>query len=164
MRLRKSILFGLALVAATSMLSIWWSGGSKKAEAAGALFKPDDAKIVALGEDIYADNCASCHGANLEGEPNWRMVKSDGLLPAPPHDETGHTWHHPEEQLFGLTKYGLAKMVGNPDQRSGMPIFDGVLSDEEIIAVLSFIKSTWPQEVRARHDEMERRLQDSKQQ
>ena len=28
------------------------------------------------------------------------------MLPAPPHNETGHTWHHPDEMLFAITKYG----------------------------------------------------------
>ena len=76
------------------------------------------------------------------------------MLPAPPHDETGHTWHHTDEVLFELTKYGLAKMSGLTDHKTNMPTYEGVLSDEEIIAVLSFIKSRWPEDVRNRHDEM----------
>lgn len=115
------------------------------------LLKPDDAEVVALGQDIYADQCAACHGARLEGQPNWRMRGADGLLPAPPHDATGHTWHHDDATLFTLTKYGLAGLMENAPP-SGMPVYEGVLSDDEIIAVLSFIKSTWPEDLRAYHD------------
>ncbi len=51
-------------------------------------------KMVALGRTVYAEHCAECHGKNLEGEPDWRTPKADGTLPAPPHDDSGHTWHH----------------------------------------------------------------------
>ena len=103
------------------------------------------------------DLCASCHGANLEGQANWRQRKPDGRLPAPPHDETGHTWHHPDAQLFALTKYGPANLVSQGSYESDMPGYDGVLSDAEIVAVLSYIKSTWPREIRKQHDRINTR-------
>lgn len=121
-------------------------------EATRAALRPDDLSRVALGETVYAAHCAACHGANLEGEPDWRDRKPDGLLPAPPHDETGHTWHHPDQVLFELTKYGLPNEIGGQPYRSAMPAYEGTLSDDEILAVLSYIKSTWPPQVRARHD------------
>ncbi|WP_296991685.1 c-type cytochrome [Thalassospira sp. UBA1131] len=115
--------------------------------------RPDDLQLVAQGKKIYDANCASCHGARLEGEANWRERGPDGLLPAPPHDETGHTWHHPDQVLFELTKYGPAAMAGG-DYKSAMQGYEGVLSDEEIIASLSYIKSRWPKDVIARHDQI----------
>lgn len=117
------------------------------------LLKPSDRKIVALGKNIYQENCASCHGDNLQGESNWQTPDAEGYLPAPPHDETGHTWHHTDDVLFGLTKYGVAKFANLENHKSNMPAYQEVLSDEEIIAVLSFIKSTWPEEVKKVHDE-----------
>ena len=106
-----------------------------------------------MGETVYAAQCAACHGANLEGQPNWRERGPDGRLPAPPHDETGHTWHHPDALLFELTKEGPPKEMGNGEPYlSNMPAYEGVLSDEEIVTVLSYIKSRWPAEVRERHD------------
>ena len=123
------------------------------------ILKPEDPNIVALGKQVYATNCASCHGTNLEGAPNWKLPDTDGLFPAPPHDETGHTWHHSEKLLFDLTKYGLAKAAGLKDRKSNMPVYENVLSDEEIIAVLSFIKSRWPEEIKRRHTKMSAREQ-----
>lgn len=122
--------------------------GTAKAE---QLFYPDDKTFVVLGALIYDAQCASCHGADLEGAPNWRQRGADGKMPAPPHDETGHTWHHAERQLFEITKYGIQRFAG-ADYETDMPAYEGILSDPEIIAVLSYIKSTWPEDIRARHD------------
>ena len=112
-----------------------------------------DAGQVALGKRVYANHCAACHGANLEGQPNWRERTPDGKLPAPPHDASGHTWHHSDTQLFDITKRGTAALAG-PTYQTDMREFGSLLSDAEIWAVLAYIKSTWPPEIRARHDRM----------
>ena len=119
----------------------------------GQLIPYDDPQAVSAGEPIYVEMCASCHGADLEGEPDWRTPHPDGMAKAPPHDETGHTWHHPDIQLALLTKFGVSEMEGN-GYESNMPGFGDVLSDSEILAVLAYIKSTWPDEVIARHNEI----------
>ncbi|WP_247881243.1 c-type cytochrome [Skermanella sp. TT6] len=138
-----------------------WGGGAALALLAVVglavwMQAPEDARIdpadpaqVALGQAVYAGNCASCHGAALEGQPDWRERKPDGRLPAPPHDVSGHTWHHPAETLFGIIKDGMAAHAP-PGYESDMPAFGGTLSDEEIRAVLAFIASRWPENVRAR--------------
>ncbi|WP_052741839.1 c-type cytochrome [Kiloniella litopenaei] len=101
------------------------------------------------GAALYLQNCASCHGANLEGEVNWRSPKADGSLPAPPHNQDGHTWHHPDRLLFHITKFG-GSSVAPKGFKSNMPAFQDVLSDNEISATLEFIKSTWPKDIRQR--------------
>ena len=103
------------------------------------------------GKALYSRHCASCHGRNLEGQPDWRRRKPDGRLPAPPHDSTGHTWHHSDDHLFQITKLGTEAIVGG-GYKSDMPGFGDVMSDEEIRAVLEYIKSTWPQNIQRRHD------------
>lgn len=118
------------------------------------VLQPNDLHVVVAGERLYRTHCASCHGAQLEGQPNWRTPGPDGRLPAPPHDATGHTWHHPDELLFAITKYGVARAANLPDHQSAMPAYEGVLSDEEIIAVLSWIKTQWPPQIRAQHDRL----------
>jgi len=114
-----------------------------------------DGQEIVVGAQVYADNCASCHGADLEGEPNWRQRKPSGRLPAPPHNARGHTWHHDDATLFGITKLGTVKFTGL-DIESDMPAFGDVLSDEEIWSVLAFIKSRWPLRVRQRQDSINR--------
>lgn len=98
---------------------------------------------IALGRRVYAEHCASCHGAKLEGQPNWQDPLPSGRMPAPPHDASGHTWHHSDAELFTITKKGIGAVVAAYE--SDMPAFEGILSDEEIRAVLAFIKSTWPE-------------------
>lgn len=110
---------------------------------------PDDKTQVAQGQMVYGAQCARCHGANLEGQPNWQERLANGRLPAPPHDLSGHTWHHADAQLFAITKHGLAPYAPAGYQ-SDMPAFEGVLSDVEIAAVLAYIKSRWPVDIRER--------------
>lgn len=128
--------------------------GSTAVAAQGPLMiSAKDPLLVSLGSGIYAENCASCHGENLEGEPNWRQRGIDGLLPAPPHDETGHTWHHADGLLFEITKQGPAALAGN-NYQSAMPGYGDVLKDAEIIAVLAYIKSRWPKDVQLQQAEI----------
>ena len=116
-----------------------------------------DAARIAEGATLYQDFCASCHGAALEGEADWRSRNEDGSFRAPPHDETGHTWHHPDAQLFAVVKYGTEVVTAGAVQ-SPMLGFAEILDDDEILSVLAFIKSTWPDHVIARHDDMNRRV------
>lgn len=110
---------------------------------------PLDIRAVGEGEIIYLANCASCHGANRQGQPNWQEALPDGSYPAPPHDGTGHTWRHSDPQLFEATKFG-----GNFNAAEGwvshMPAFENVLSDDEIWDALAFVKSRWPAELQPR--------------
>ena len=120
------------------------SGGSSTT----ALINPDDTVQVARGEKIYAEACAACHGANLEGQPNWKERNADGSLPAPPHDDSGHTWHHADDFLFGYTKFG-GQAYAPEGFTSGMPGFEEQYADEDILAVFAFIKTKWSKESRA---------------
>lgn len=99
------------------------------------------------GQRLYLENCASCHGANLEGQPEWRSRLPNGRVPAPPHDAAGHTWHHPDRVLVDIVKRGTAAIVGT-GYKSDMPGFEDVLTDEDITAVIDYIKSTWPEWIR----------------
>ena len=107
-----------------------------------------DPATILLGQQLYVSNCAACHGANLQGQPDWKHRLTTGRMPAPPHDVTGHTWHHSDRDLFNLTKLGVAAVVGD-GYESDMPAFGGKLSDDEITAVLDYIKSTWPKRAQA---------------
>lgn len=100
-----------------------------------------EAARVEQGATLYATHCAACHGAALEGQPNWKRRNADGSLPAPPHDSTGHTWHHSDEVLLYVTANGGAAF----DPNSKMPAFGDTLTEAEQRAVLAFIKSHWGQ-------------------
>ena len=123
---------------------------------------PDDRAVTAQGRLIYQGQCASCHGADLEGQVGWRDQLIDGKRLAPPHDETGQTWHHPDEMFFQLTKNGIGAMMSKP-YPNDMPIYKEILSDAEIVATLSYIKSQWPENTQAIHDQINANYQQNKQ-
>ena len=127
------------LAAVTLARALTGSGGPRQ---------PAEADL-ATGAELYAQHCASCHGARLQGAPNWRTPDTSGRLPAPPHDETGHTWHHGDAMLFTYTRLGGQAALAQRGVAfdSGMPAFGEVLSDRQIWDVLAFIKSTWPERV-----------------
>lgn len=136
----------------------WWAW---KAAEPAPLLRTDDAQLLERGRSLYMVQCASYHGVNREGQANWRERGADGRLPAPPHDVTGHTWHHPDELLFRITQQGVAKAAGLTDYVSNMPAYGGTLSEAEIVAVLSWIKSQWPAPVRADHDDINRQAREA---
>ena len=142
---------GIGLVVGGVILAIF-AGWRYAGTASTAVASAD---IIAQGPQIYADQCAACHGADLEGQPDWRTPLASGRLPAPPHDESGHTWHHSDEVLFRIVKEGTAAIVGG-GYESDMPGFADVLSDAEIRAVLDYIKSTWPERERTYQLEVSR--------
>ena len=133
----------------------YFSSPLDKAEL-GISLQHKERAVVDAGKATYAENCASCHGVVLEGQANWRQRDVEGYLPAPPHDERGHTWHHPDSYLFLMTKYGIEEMIGK-SYPNNMPVFEDKLTDDEIIAALSYIKSTWSGRIQLKHDQINAR-------
>ena len=131
----------LFVIVGLPALGLWLTsrslGGSALADAS-------DPGTLAAGRKLYDTHCAACHGKELEGEPNWRERKPSGRLPAPPHDDSGHTWHHPDAFLFAVTKHGLVPgKYAPPGYASDMPAYGETLTDGEIWAVLAYIASRW---------------------
>ena len=106
--------------------------------------------VVARGRVLYDENCASCHGANLEGQPDWRSPGEDGRYPAPPHDASGHTWHHSDADLIAYITLGGEQALAQMGVRfnSGMPGFGEVLTPKDVDDTLAYIKSRWPERER----------------
>ncbi|MBI5300630.1 MAG: cytochrome c [Chloroflexi bacterium] len=102
---------------------------------------------VALGRNVYQANCANCHGANAEGAPNWKKPDAKGNYPPPPHDDSGHTWHHSDRLLYDIIRDGSRDPM-RPDAPQQMPAFGNKLNDAEIRAVLIYLASLWTQEHR----------------
>lgn len=95
---------------------------------------------VGRGEGIYNANCASCHGGPTGG----------AMMDYPPkHNANGHTWHHPDCELIEVITTGTGPMVEMmremmaPPGAPTMPAWREKLRDEEISAVLAYIKTMW---------------------
>jgi mono/diheme cytochrome c family protein len=89
------------------------------------------------GEALYVQHCAACHGVDGEGQPNWRTPNEQGVFPAPPHDSSGHTWHHSDQVLLRIIAEGGSMPT------SGMPGFAEALDLVEMEAILAHIKTFW---------------------
>jgi S-disulfanyl-L-cysteine oxidoreductase SoxD len=138
----RSLLFGITAAAAA------WLGVIAAAAVSPSHFgNADNEKLVMQGKQVYRDNCASCHGRNLEGQFLWQLQDQYAHRRAPAHDATGHTWMHSDEDLFAMTKYG--RFPGVPKRiHSYMPAFEHRLGDGEIVAVVAYIKAHWPTGIR----------------
>ena len=144
MNRRQPFLFGLTL----SVLIVEVACGASNApvvinETAVPPVPILNAARVAQGGSVYAQHCAQCHGAKLEGAPDWKQPLTDGSLSPPPHDDSGHTWHHPDSLLMSIVSNG-----GDQAYHSKMPAFKEKLTWNEMTAVLKFIKSKWSKDQR----------------
>jgi mono/diheme cytochrome c family protein len=102
-----------------------------------------DDDLAAVGAVLYEQYCAACHGGDLAGDPNWRTPNPDGSYPPPPHDSSGHTWHHPDRLLVDIIR------DGSGFAQARMPTFGGLLDDDEILSILEFLKTHWGHDERA---------------
>lgn len=119
---------GLVLIAAAAC-----AGGEDRSPSLAGRFPVavSDARVEA-GTALYSNNCATCHGVPGTSLPT--------LPTAPAHDETGHTWHHADRLLFEW-------VLDRPPLAEIMPAFRGQLSEDEILSILAYIKSTWPEDI-----------------
>lgn len=135
----------VAIVPLVGGFLVWQNSQQAQAKSSGWI-APAEGQTLAQGKRLYDTYCASCHGAKFEGQFNWRQRMTNGKLPAPPHDVSGHTWHHPDAQLIDIIKQGLVAGVNAPaGYQSDMPGFAKTLSDEQIKQILGYIKTSWNQ-------------------
>ena len=88
---------------------------------------PVTAANLTEGAKEYEEHCAFCHGgakAKISPMQHRFSPPVPQLINRIPHD--------PDNWLFWVTKHGV--------RMTGMPAWDGVLSDEEIWKVVAFVK------------------------
>lgn len=106
-----------------------------------------DPGLTRTGRMVYLQHCASCHGDQGAGAPNWQQPDAQGELPAPPHDADGHTWKHSDAMLYRIVRNGWRDHFNKTD-RLTMPAFANVLSPQETRAVITYLKTLWTSEQR----------------
>lgn len=100
-----------------------------------------DGAQIARGGNIFQQNCASCHGLNAEGAPNWHKPGADGKNPPPALNGTAHAWHHPMKALKHTISKGTLAIGGN------MPASGDRLSEQDIEDVIAWFQAKWPDEI-----------------
>ena len=112
----------------------------------------DDPASIAKGEELFAKNCAVCHGVKAAGKPgvDWKKKLADGSFPPPPLNGTAHAWHHSPKLLDRIIAQG-AKTYGDA-YKGWMPGFEKKLDASDRLAILKYLHSLWPEEIRKRYD------------
>lgn len=125
-----------------SVLLCIWAGLLCQAPVAFSSEREYNEQELQRGEFLFQSNCAACHGQNGEGTvANWQQRDAQGKLPPPPLNGTAHTWHHSVPVLFRTIKEGTLGLGGS------MPAWGGKLSDDEILLIINWITSLWPDEI-----------------
>lgn len=106
-----------------------------------------DPAQVKAGRAVYQQNCASCHGGNGKGAPNWQQPNDLGEMPPPPHGPAGHTWKHADGMLYQIIREGWRDPF-NKTRRLTMPAFKETLSPQQTRAVITYLKTLWTPEQR----------------
>ena len=96
---------------------------------------------VERGNTLYQANCAACHKPDASGTPDWKKLDANGKLPPPPLNGTAHTWHHPMSVLHRTVRNGGVPLGGT------MPPFATKLTPQQIIDILAWVQSHWPDEI-----------------
>ncbi|WP_420563102.1 c-type cytochrome [Thalassobaculum sp.] len=111
-----------------------------------------NAAQVGLGHTLYDQHCAYCHGADLAGQPGWDRDYPQGGRPPLPLEGTAPIWRLTDRDLFDVIKFG-GQPFSPPTYSNEMPAFESTLADADIWAIISFMKSRWPEEVHTRQKE-----------
>ena len=124
----KGLVFLAVLLAAALVFSACGGGHTRPETAATKAY-------IKGGATLYEANCVKCHGGRTGGK----------LKDMPPrHNANGHTWHHADQQLKDMTLNGITFSL--EEQR--MPAFKGKLSEEDVRAILAYIKTWWTEDQR----------------
>jgi mono/diheme cytochrome c family protein len=143
---QRNVLIGFVLVCVLALAVFVLRSGSRPSTAPTDRANVTNAALVAQGKHIYATHCAGCHGSDMKEEQGWPQRRPNGGMPASPLDQSGSAWQHSDQWLFTTIKQG-GQATASSGNTSSMPAVGGGLSDADIWAVISYIKSTWPKHI-----------------
>lgn len=92
---------------------------------------------LALGKQLFEENCQACHGSKGVGEsPGDPEARDEFGFKAPALNDDMHAWHHGDANLVATIQNG------SPRNQRMVP-FGEFLSDEDIENTLAYVKSLW---------------------
>jgi mono/diheme cytochrome c family protein len=104
---------------------VQWPG--KPAPPSGPARTPEEEKLFVAGKEVFANNCAACHGADGGGVTNVGAKLGGSQYATLPND-------------------GTIRVLVNGKEGGGigvMPPLGAAMSDEEVAAVLTFVRQSW---------------------
>ncbi|MFC4277284.1 c-type cytochrome [Achromobacter aloeverae] len=103
------------------------------ASVAGTISPPGKA-VLQRGEKLYGTYCVACHQSQGEGRPPaWPALAGNISVTAP----------SPQNAIRVVLDGGFAPATAANPQPHGMPPFGQVLNDDDVAAVVSYIRNQW---------------------
>lgn len=102
------------------------------------------------GNEIYAENCASCHGKQAESIASWQQIDANGIYPPPPLNGSAHAWHHSLDIMDRVIREG-GKPLGGV-----MPGWKDILTEDQRLKAVASFQQYWSDDIYARWLERER--------
>ena len=87
-----------------------------------------------LGGKLYEQHCAQCHGADGKGQPPaWPPLAGNLSVVAVA----------PDNAIHMVLSGGFAPSTAGNPQPHGMPPFAQALGDQDVAAVVTYIRQSW---------------------
>lgn len=120
----RTILVSIVVVGVAASAAVWFWPRGPEPQADPSNLPSYPVEQVARGRDIFQADCATCHGSEGRGNPSAGVPALDGSM---------HAWHHPDGQIAGFLRHGIGDM----------PAVGSDWTDDEIQAVLAYVKQWW---------------------
>ncbi len=109
-----------ALIFVAAGLGMWYAD-TRKSGTSRIHAESGEGELLQLGRSVYGTHCATCHGRDLQGHPDWHP-KGDMLFKPPPLDGTAR--HRSNDELFEIIGRG----------------FSSTLTEREILATIEYLQ------------------------
>jgi len=102
------------------------------------------------GEDLYAANCAACHGESGDGRGVMAPALAASLPPSADHERPGPTDFTDPRTMLGTSSALLAGKILRGGMGTGMPNWGAILTEPQVEAVVSYLWTFQFDDVRPR--------------
>ncbi len=96
-----------------------------------------DFATVMRGAKSFQQYCSACHGKRANGAPPGWVPLGNSKSRPPALNGNAHAWHHPARDLILYITQGTIARGG------GMPAWGGVLTESQIVDIISWLQSRW---------------------
>jgi mono/diheme cytochrome c family protein len=94
---------------------------------------------LAVGKELYAQNCAACHGESGSGDGPMANDVTESLKPMDGHGVTGPVDFTDSDSMLGASPAILHGKIIRGGMGTGMPSWGPIFTDEQIWALVDWI-------------------------